>query len=72
MIHRRPGQIVDDLHHLVRLFLVLDQMDLGARVLQQIADLGGGVGRVETNGDAPDRDGGDIEHDPFGPVLGVD
>ena len=47
-------------------------MDLGTRVLQQVTNLGCRVGRVQPDGDAPDRHGCDVEHDPFGPVLGVD
>ena len=58
--------------HLVHLLLVLGEVDGGAGVGQQVLDLGGGVGRVEPDGDAADGDGGQVEQHPLGAVLGLD
>ena len=61
-----------DLEHLVDLLLVLGEVDLGARVTEQVLDLGGRVGRVQTDRDAPHGDGRQVEDDPLRPVLAMD
>ena len=47
-------------------------MHLRPRVGEEVLDFGGGVGRVEADGDGTDRHGGDVEDHPFGPVFGMD
>ncbi len=58
--------------HLVDLLLVLGEVDLGRGVGEEVLDLGGGVGRVQPDGDAAHGDGGEVEQDPLRSVLGVD
>ena len=69
-LQRRAGRRVGE--HLVDLLLVFGEVHGGAGVAEQVLDLGGGVRRVETDGDATDRHRGDVEDHPLGPVLGVD
>jgi hypothetical protein len=62
---------VDDFENFVRLLLVFGEMDLGSGVRQQVLDFGGGVGRVEPNGDPASRDRRDVEDHPFRSIFGV-
>ena len=58
--------------HLVDLLLVLGEMDDGRAVAEKVRDLDGGVGGIQADGDAAHGDGGQVEDDPLGAVLGVD
>ncbi len=60
------------LEHLVVLLLVLGEVHERAAVGDQILDLGRRIRRVQTDGDATNGDGGQIEDHPFGPILGMD
>ena len=44
----------------------------GAAVVEEVLDLGRRVRRVQPDGDGPHGDGGEVEDDPLGAVLGVD
>ena len=66
----RGGRI--DLEDLVGLLLILGEEHLGRAVTDEVLDLGKRIGGVQTDGYAAHGDGGQVEDDPFGSVLGVD
>ena len=64
--------LVEDRERLVDLLLVLGDEDLGAGVAEQVADLGGRVGRVDADRRGPHGERAHVGDQPLGPVLGVD
>jgi hypothetical protein len=66
------GAVGLDVEGLVDLLLVLGEQHPGARVAQQVAHLRRRVGRVQPDGDPPDRDRADVAEQPLRTVLGVD
>ena len=61
-----------DVKYAVDLFLVLGQVDGGPRVGKEVFDLGGGVGGVKADSDAPDSHRGQVQDDPLRAILGLD